>query len=599
LLLALVGIAALSPVAGVSAQDQSRICLTEAILHGRISNDPCFVVSADHSAHDGHLYSDKAPGVSILQLPAAAVLRPGAPQGWSSGDLRVWGIRVLSVGLAFLLCAFLVGRVAEGLAPGFGAISLVTFALGTLVAPLAAVSYEHVAAAALAFAAFLLAWARRHGLAGLAAGAAVLVEYECGLVVVVLACYVALRGWGQLARFVAGLLPSAALLGAYDWAAFGAPWHLSYNYLGSYYASYQGRGLFGIGLPTRPGVIEVFAGTGGLLVVSPVLVMAALGLVRLWRRYPAETAVAAVVSAAYVLANTGYFQPYGGASPGPRFLTAALPFLALGLGPAFAWRPRLTLALAILSIIPMTAITLTWSSGSAMSRTVWVQLARVPAELGSSTFVRSLSANALSALGPGRDWGAAMVGLSALAALLVAARAMPWAQIRRAREEGGPRRRPPLRSVLVGAVCVYLVVVSDVLAFSNYPYGDRPPRLQLVALHTSISAPSPDASPGGEVNFTVSVVDNGPIGAGRLRLHLSLSPGLRLVGRPRYTLGSGCTGNSTLVCNLGFLSPNGHETAQVFFGVQVTQPASQNVTAYSSGEGDPRSNLASYAVSVG
>ncbi len=592
------GIAALLPLAPVSSQDQSRLCLTEAVLHGRISNDPCFVVSADHAVHGGHLYSDKAPGVSLLELPAVAVLRPGPPQRWSSDDLRVWGVRVLSVGLAFLMCALLVGRVGEGLAPGFGAITLVAFALGTLVAPLAALSYEHVAAGALAFAAFLLAWRRRHALAGLAAGATVLVEYECGIVVVVLACYVALRGWRALARFLAGLVPSAALLGAYDWAAFGAPWHLSYHYLASYYAGYQGRGLFGIGLPTAPGVIEVFAGTAGLLVVSPVLVMAALGLARLGRTYPAEAVVAAVVAGAYVLANTGYFQPYGGASPGPRFLTAGLPFLALGLAPAFAWRPRLALVLTVLSIVPMTAITLTWSSGNAMSGTVWVQLARIPADLGSSTFVRSLSATAVSSLGLGRDWGAALVGLAAAAALVGAARVMPWPRIRRDREAAGPSRRPPLRTVLVAVACVYLVVIADVLAFSNYPYGDRPPRLQLVALHTTVSAPSPDAALGNEVNLAISVVDTGPIGAGNLRLHVALSPGLRLVGRPKVTLGSGCTGSSTLVCNLGSLTPGGHETAQVFLGVQVTQPAEQTITAYSSAEGDPRSNLASFGVSV-
>jgi len=44
-------------------------------------------------------------------------------------------VRALSVGLAFVLCAFLVGRVSEGLAPGYGGIALVSFALGTLVAP--------------------------------------------------------------------------------------------------------------------------------------------------------------------------------------------------------------------------------------------------------------------------------------------------------------------------------------------------------------------------------------------------------------------------------------------------------------------------------
>ena len=243
---------------------------------------------------------------------------------------------MLSVGLAFLLCAFMVGRVSEGLAPGFGGIALVSFALGTLVAPLAGVSFEAVPSAALAFGVFLLAWSRRPGLAGLLGGAALLVDYESGLILVVIGAYVALRGLRPLLAFLAGLVPGALLLGAYNWAAFGAPWHLSYRYVANIWAGAQKTGFFGIGLPHRFGIAEVFAGRSGLLVASPVLVLAAFGLVWLGRTHRAEAVVAATVTTIFVLINCGYFDPYGGGSPGPRFLVAALPFLALGLGPAYS-----------------------------------------------------------------------------------------------------------------------------------------------------------------------------------------------------------------------------------------------------------------------
>ena len=67
------------------------------------------------------------------------------------------------------------------------------------------------------------------------------------------------------------------MLAAYDWWAFGAPWRLSYRYVANAYASEQARGLFGIGLPHRYGSYEVLAGTGGLFVISPVLLAAAWG----------------------------------------------------------------------------------------------------------------------------------------------------------------------------------------------------------------------------------------------------------------------------------------------------------------------------------
>src|SRR5437763_8369390 len=118
----------------------------------------------------------------------------------------------------------MVGRVSEGLAPGLGAISLVTFSLGTLVAPFAAANFDHVPAAALGFGAFLLAWRRRPLAAGLAAGLGVAVEYEAALIAAVIACYVARQGVRALGRYAAGAVPGIALLGAYDWIAFGAPW---------------------------------------------------------------------------------------------------------------------------------------------------------------------------------------------------------------------------------------------------------------------------------------------------------------------------------------------------------------------------------------
>ena len=57
--------------------------------------------------------------------------------------------------------------------------------------------------------------------------------------------------------------------------------------------------------------------------------MAAAGLYLLWRRgFRAEALVCAAVTAAFLLAECGYFDPYGGGSPGP--LTA----LSRGRGPA-------------------------------------------------------------------------------------------------------------------------------------------------------------------------------------------------------------------------------------------------------------------------
>ncbi len=421
LLLALVAVVALSPVDHVSDPDASRLCLSQALAHGRLTISPCIGWSVDFARFDGRIYSDKAPGMSALSIPAVEAIGIRPPNTWSNnGELPVWGVHILTTGVFFVLIAAAVGRVAEGLAPGFGAPALVTFAIGTMTGALSESSFGHVPAGALAFFAFLLLGRGRGRLAGLLAGFAVVVEYETAAIGVILACYAALAGRRALAGYALGALPPLLLLAAYDWAAFGSPFHLSYRYVGDQaFVPGQSSGLFGINLPTWHAVRLVFAGDRGLLVACPVLVAAAAGLVLLARRYRAEAIVCGAVAAVFVVANCGYFLPYGGSSPGPRFLTPMLPFLAVGLGPAFArWRVA-TAALATASIVAMTALTLTWAASMPYPGTVWRQLLHVLGEGGSSPLARELANNVLTWAGPGRDSGAALVVGCAVAALVL------------------------------------------------------------------------------------------------------------------------------------------------------------------------------------
>ena len=464
LLLALVGIAALTPIYRFGEQDRSRLCLTEAIAHGRVSNDACLATALDRASYGGHLYSDKAPGMSILMLPAAEALRLGPEPRWANEPLRLWGVRVLSSGLAFLALVWLVGRIAEGVAPGFGAPTLVAFGLGTLVAPLAATSFGHVTAAALGFGAFVLAWRRRALAAGLLAGAGLLFEYQAAMTAAVVAAYVVLAGRRPFLRYVAGVLPGVLLLAAYETAAFERPWHLSYAYVANRFQADQASGLFGIGAPHAFSTYLVFAGGGGLLVISPVVVAGAAGLAALVRRYPPEALAAVAVVVAFIALNCGYFLAYGGFSPGPRFLVPALPFLALGVGPAFARLPRLTAAVAALSVLATTARLLTWNNPRPEQQTLWGDIARIPYGVASTALRDDLPRSWPEWLGLGRPVGAALIAAAALAALVVSLR--PVVAMR-----GAPIGRWWI--AVAGAAC--LVVVADLAGVAGYPYDYRAP----------------------------------------------------------------------------------------------------------------------------
>jgi hypothetical protein len=157
-----------------------------------------------------------------------------------------------------------------------------------------------------------------------------------------------------------------------------------------------------------------------LLVISPVVLAAAYGLVLLGRRYRPEAIVCGSVVAAFAVLESGYFNPYGGLSPGPRFFVPALPFLALGLGPAFAARFRLTSILAVLSIVPMTALTLTWSISAPDNGSIWRDIWLLPSQRGSSWITHTLTSNILDWVGAGRGQAAILVAAAACLAFAVA-----------------------------------------------------------------------------------------------------------------------------------------------------------------------------------
>jgi hypothetical protein len=367
-LLALVAVAALLPVYPGNTQDVSRLCLSRAVLHGDLAILPCAKKSLDKAVYDGRVYSDKAPGLAVLAVPVVWAVQLNGPPGVNHSDtakLKLWTIRFFVGGLAFLLLAFLVGRVSEGIAPGYGSAALVAFSLGTYAAPLAATNFDHVLAGTFAFAGFALAWSRRYFLAGFALALAVDTNYLTGIIAIIVAAYVLSAGWRPLVRFALGSVVPLALLGAYDWAAFGSPFHLSYRYVANEFSESQSGGLFGIGAPNAHATGQVFLGSHGILVASPVLVAAVAGIFLMAKRYRREAIVCGAVFAALVLANSGYFLPYGGTEVGPRFLVPSLPFIALGLGPAFAQWFKTTAVLAAYSIAAMSLLVV------ARRETIW------------------------------------------------------------------------------------------------------------------------------------------------------------------------------------------------------------------------------------
>ena len=93
LVLLLVALATLTQVSVVTTQDVSRLCLTRAITAGRLTIEPCDGNSLDHARYDGRIYSDKAPGMSLLAMPTAGLTGyPGGSRSEFHHDLGVCGL---------------------------------------------------------------------------------------------------------------------------------------------------------------------------------------------------------------------------------------------------------------------------------------------------------------------------------------------------------------------------------------------------------------------------------------------------------------------------------------------------------------------------
>lgn len=383
----------------VGSQDISRLGLTQSIaLRGSLQIDGYAfgTLTPDRSRYDGHYYSDKAPGMSLLALPAFELLRATGAVGreqqahgiWTSRD-ALWWLRIATGGVVFLAGILVVGRIAEWLAPSTGAAVALALGLGTMFEPLAATTFSHVAAGTFSFLAFVFAWigggSRRlfHWLvSGVSAGLACLFEYGSVLAVAIVLVYLVVKARRPRAvlLYAVGASPALAALALYQRLAFGSPFHLPYRYIANEYASRQGEGIFGVASPHPSSLFHVVFGLRGLFFWSPLLAVASVGLVLLARRgYLLEALTCAAVAVFFLVYDAGYFDPYGGVSPGPRFFVPAIPFLVLGLVEAYRrWR-RPTAAFVLVSILGMTLRSGTWNRTHRFD-TIW-------SALGTSVFV--------------------------------------------------------------------------------------------------------------------------------------------------------------------------------------------------------------------
>jgi hypothetical protein len=348
---------------------EAHYALTRALADGKAYIDDYAqgeLATVDSTRFEEHRYAAKAPGLAAFSVPVYVALEAAGVDPTDHVDRVLWALHLWTSVLPALVLLLLVRDLANRVEPGLGIASAVALGGATLLLPFANLYFSHVLAATLAFGAYVLLHRERHGstdlrlvaLAGLLLGLGVVVEYPIGLAGVVLFVYAIARS-DKVRRALAFGVP--AVLGAlpalaFNQWAFGSPFHFPYEGWtpGPDTKSYPG--LFGLTTPDPHTTLALLLAPAGLASLAA----AAVGAVVVYRRGTrADALLLAGLPIAFLLYNATSVDPFGGASPGPRYLVTALPFLAVLLAPALHVIPGVVLGQIAVTGAFLAAATLT------------------------------------------------------------------------------------------------------------------------------------------------------------------------------------------------------------------------------------------------
>jgi hypothetical protein len=337
----------------------SRLDLLHAMFVQRtLQIDEYHENTGDKSVHDGHFFSDKAPGIVLIAIPAFAVsvwvlhaldIPLDSPRGWLASS---WIATAGSVGLItalgmvalfLLLCRFI--------EPTHAFVTALVVSLGAAPFPYTTMLFSHAAVAGLISIAL---WAiaddfaptvvhsqlgmrspvTKHILAGFCCGLAIASEYTAAVAAAgVLALAISHRFKNGIIVASAALLP-LSLIPTYNWLCFGGPFSFGYHHLALPEFQEMNKGLFGITLPPKPSAayLFLFSPQRGLFFWTPFFFMIFPGLWRCQKKSSRLFWVSVSVILLQVVFISGYFMPGGGSSLGPRHLAPIIPFVGLAAG---------------------------------------------------------------------------------------------------------------------------------------------------------------------------------------------------------------------------------------------------------------------------
>ncbi len=337
------------PLSG--SNEKSHFALTAAM-----ASNHTFVITGyesfamlDVSNYSGASFSALAPGLSVLLLVPFAIgtfLGPAinpflgsfAVAGYATGGevllVQLFSAICTAVSAVYVykFCLALGSKRTSATATGL------TYAFATIVWVYGKTSFAHTYSALFLVIAYyyLLRGAiprRRNMLfAGISAALAVSVEYTNLLLLLPALALLATKRGKSTKEYVAFLSPivaGASLLLLYNYVCFDNPLVFPESHWVGYGAPVSDL-LKEFSTPLLVGLQDLLVSTAhGLLMFSPILVLAVPSFILLAKRRRKEALVFASVFFINLVVYATWHEPSGGGSYGPRFLVASLPFLVV------------------------------------------------------------------------------------------------------------------------------------------------------------------------------------------------------------------------------------------------------------------------------
>ncbi len=354
--------------------ENSRFDLIYSMTGGTLWIDSYHENTQDKSYFEDHYYSDKAPGSSFLGAVPYVIFYPLLQDTGTAEYL----IRFFVVSLPSAFLCLLLYRISGEFTKKEKHRLLITivYGLGTLALPYSIMFYGHQIASVLVFSSFYLIFKNQKRLthehlffAGLMMGMATIIEFSVAIISFLMFFYVlkTLDSREHVSFFIIGVIPPLILLFTYNFMCFGSPLVSGYSHLVFQDSvQFQSQGFLGISLPDPLACFNIlFSPYRGLFFFSPFLLLCIPGFYHFYRnhRLRKEFWLFFLSVVGFIAWNSAYSVWWGGWAPGPRHLVPVIPFMMVTImlySREFdVWRERAALALGGLSVLMISAVTVT------------------------------------------------------------------------------------------------------------------------------------------------------------------------------------------------------------------------------------------------